>query len=285
MNPDDFEFLSTLVQDKSGIVLSEDKAYLLTSRLNPVATQHGFASIDDMVAAMKLGRTSTRIEEEIVDAMTTNESYFFRDRTPFESFDQDIVPYFVQARSADRKLRIWCAAASSGQEPYSLAILLKEAAHKFAGWRTDILGTDISSEILEKARTGLYSQFEVQRGMPIQMLAKYFEKRGEMWQIDSAIRAMVEYRRFNLLDRMVGLGTFDIVFCRNVLIYFDRETKADILSRISQQMSSDGVLVLGAAETVIGISSVFEPVQGQRGFFQKSTTSGEQLPDLARLSA
>ena len=121
--------------------------------------------------------------------------------------------------------------------------------------------------------------------MPIQLLAKYFDKRGEMWQIDSAIRAMVEYRRFNLLDRMAGLGAFDIVFCRNVLIYFDRETKADILSRISEQMSGDGVLVLGAAETVIGISTVFEPMQGQRGFFQKTAAPSQQQPDLPRLTA
>ena len=275
MKPSDFERLSTLVKERSGIVLSVDKIYLLNSRLNPVATRHGFASIEDMVEALRFGAGATKIEEDIVEAMTTNESYFFRDNKPFDGFKEEMLPHFDKARASTRRMRIWCAAASSGQEPYSLAILMKEAAHAAAGWRNEIIGTDISSEILEKARTGLYSQFEVQRGMPVQLLVKYFEKHGDMWQINSSIRAMVQYRRFNLLDSMSGLGTFDVVFCRNVLIYFDRETKEDILARIAKQMAPDGFLVLGAAETVIGITDQFVPVPSRRGFFRRADFTEE----------
>ena len=286
MNTSEFEFLSTLVKSKSGIVLSTDKTYLLVSRLNPVATKHGFASIDEMVSAMKGRRAGPSVENDIVEAMTTNESYFFRDRKPFDAFEKEFLPYFLDARANARQLRIWCAAASSGQEPYTLAMQLKEASHKLASWRTEILGTDISTEILEKARSGLFSQFEVQRGLPIQLLAKYFEKRGELWQIKPEIRAMVQYRKFNLLERMQALGRFDIVFCRNVLIYFDRETKADILARIAEQMAPDGVLVLGAAETVIGITSAFVPMADHRGFYQKASAAAAAEPQaVSRLTA
>ena len=280
MNGSDFELLRELVKRRSGIVISADKAYLLTSRLTPVAVRHGFASIEAMAETMRAGGAGQRIEEAIVNAMTTNESHFFRDRKPFEGFEQEILPHFLKARAAGRRLRIWCAAASSGQEPYSLAIQLREAARQLAGWRTEIIATDISGEVLEKARSGLYSQFEVQRGMPVRLLIKYFEKRGEMWQISAGVRAMVEFRRFNLLDRMAALGTFDVVFCRNVLIYFDRETKADILARIARQMAPDGVIVLGAAETMIGIASEFAPLPGQRGFYRRGEARGEEARRL-----
>ena len=285
MNPAEFEHLAGLVREKSGIVLSADKTYLLNSRLAPVAKQAGHATIADMVASLRKGPANPALEDQIVDAMTTNESYFFRDKKPFEIFEEVMVPDLVQLRAAMRKIRIWCAAASSGQEPYTLAIQLKEMQHKLAGWRTEIIGTDISTEILEKAKAGLYSQFEVQRGMPIQLLVKYFEKRGDMWQVNSAIRAMVQLRRFNLLDRMLGLGTFDIVFCRNVLIYFDTETKADILQRIAAQMAPDGYLVLGAAETVFGITDVFTPVPGQRGAFRRTDFLQKEQAQPSRLSA
>jgi len=168
-----------------------------------------------------------------------------------------------------------------------LSMLLKDASGKLAGWRHDIVGTDISEEILEKAKAGIYSQFEVQRGLPITLLAKYFEKRGEMWQVNAAIRSMVQYRKFNLLDRFQGLGQFDVVYCRNVLIYFDRETKADILERIAAQMPADGYLILGAAETVIGITDVFAPVDGTRGLYQPTgkTAAKPAFPASANSTA
>jgi len=240
----------------------------MNSRLTPVARKHGLDGVGDLVKALKSGARGPKLETDIIEAMTTNESFFFRDTTPFDIFKTVMLPHILQERAGKKNFRIWCAAASAGQEPYSLAMILKENAGKMPGWRHEIVGTDISEEILEKARTGIYSQFEVQRGLPITLLAKYFEKQGDLWQVNSTLRAMVQYRKFNLLDRFQGLGQFDIVFCRNVLIYFDRETKADILERIAAQMPPDGFLILGAAETVIGITDVFEPVKGSRGLYK-----------------
>lgn len=274
MTPTDFEHLSRLVKTRSGIVLTPEKTYLLNSRLLPIARKHGLASVEDLVKAVRMGTKGPALETDIVEAMTTNESFFFRDVTPFDAFRDVVLPHLLETRAAGRSFRIWCAAASAGQEPYSLAMLLREAASKLSGWRHDIIGTDLSEEILEKARAGLYSQFEVQRGLPIQMLTRYFEKRGEMWQVKPDLRAMVQYRKFNLLERMNGLGRFDVVFCRNVLIYFDRETKSDILARIAKQMPEDGFLVLGAAETVIGLTKVFEQVPGARGLYRQVAARG-----------
>lgn len=270
MNTDDFEKLAGLIKAKSGIVLTPEKTYLLNSRLTPVARSFGLDTIEDLVAALTAHNERSRIEAQIIEAMTTNESLFFRDQTPFDSFKNVMVPHFLGARASAKKIRIWCAAASSGQEPYSLCITIKEMAHKLASWKIDILGTDLSEEILEKARAAIYSQFEVQRGMPIQLLVKYFEQRGDMWQAGAALRSMVEYKRFNLLNSFTGLGRFDLVMCRNVLIYFDRETKADILERIAAILAPDGYLILGAAETVVGVTEAFEPVPGARGLYQRA---------------
>lgn len=265
MKPDDFDFLAKLVRDSSGLVLTKDKAYLLESRLMPVARKRGFKGLDELVGKLRMGDRA--LAEDVTEAMTTNESFFFRDQKPFDQFRQVVLPNLLKTRAAKRSFRIWCAAASSGQEPYSLAMILKEEAAKMPGWRTEIIGTDISRDILQKARTGLYSQFEVQRGLPIQLLVKYFKKRDDQWEIDPAIRAMVQYKEWNLLQDLRALGTFDVVFCRNVLIYFDQPTKGKVLEGMSKQMSDDGVLYLGGAETVLGISDKFKPIPGQRGVY------------------
>ena len=204
---------------------------------------------------------------EVTEAMTTNESFFFRDMKPFDQFRTIVLPHMLQARAARKSFRIWSAACSSGQEAYSLAMILKEEAAKLAGWKIEIVGTDISQEVLEKAKAGLYSQFEVQRGLPIQLLVKYFKKNNEMWQIDPAIRAMVQYREYNLLHDVKPLGQFDVVFCRNVLIYFDQPTKTRVLDNVSRLMPDDGFLYLGGAETVLGISDKFRPIPDQRGIY------------------
>lgn len=268
MKPEDFDFLSTLVKDRSGLVLTPDKAYLLESRLMPVARKRGMKGLDELVSSMRT-RMDNVLADEITEAMTTNESFFFRDIKPFDIFRDTVLPNALKARATTKKLRIWCAAASSGQEPYSLAMLLKEAGPKLAGWTIEIIGTDISKDILNKAREGVYSQFEVQRGLPVQLLVKYFKKRDDLWQIDESIRKMVQYKEFNLLETMQSFGTFDIVFCRNVLIYFDQLTKGDVLGRMSKQIADDGVLYLGGAETVLGISEAFQPVKGIRGVYEK----------------
>jgi chemotaxis protein methyltransferase CheR len=265
MKPDDFDYLAKLVKDSSGLVLTKDKAYLLESRLMPVARKRGFKGLDELVGKLRMG--DRPLAEDVTEAMTTNESFFFRDQKPFDQFRQVVLPNLIKTRATKKSFRIWCAAASSGQEPYSLAMILKEEAAKMPGWRTEIVGTDISRDILQKARAGLYSQFEVQRGLPIQMLVKYFKKRDDQWEIDPAIRAMVQYKEWNLLQDLRALGTFDVVFCRNVLIYFDQPTKGKVLEGMSKQMSDDGVLYLGRAETVIGISDKFKPIPGQRGVY------------------
>ncbi|WP_428645857.1 CheR family methyltransferase [Roseibium sp.] len=268
MTPSEFEFLKNFLKTKSGLVLSNDKQYLVESRLLPVARSSKLETLSAVIQQIQRGGNRA-LETEVIEAMTTNESFFFRDKTPFEHFRDTMLPALLESRASRKQIKIWCAAASTGQEPYSLAICLKEDKAKMPGWRTRILGTDLSQEVLEKAKTGLYSQFEVQRGLPIQMLLKYFEQKGDMWQITPEMRAMVEWRKFNLLESFSLLGEFDIVFCRNVLIYFDQETKSEILGRLAKSLPDDGYLVLGAAETVVGLTDAFKPVPGKRGLFQK----------------
>lgn len=269
MSPQDFEFISSLIKSRSGLVLTPDKSYLLESRLMPVARKHGLKGLDELVGQMR-SRNDEAMIVEVTEAMTTNESFFFRDIKPFDLLRDDVLPPLIENRATRKHLRIWCAAASSGQEPYSIAMVLKELGAKLAGWRLDILGTDISRAILDKAQAGKYSQFEVQRGMPIQLLLKYFDKTEETWQIKDEIRNMVQYKYWNLLDDLRPLGGFDIVFCRNVLIYFDAETKGKVLEQISNLMPEDGMLFLGGAETVLGVTDKFKPVPGQRGVYARA---------------
>ena len=267
MKPDDFEFLSRTVRERSGLQLTQDKSYLLESRLMPVARKYGAKSLDEFITAVRRQADEERLRA-ITDAMTTNETLFFRDTKPFEQFKRMVLPKLLQARATQRHVRIWCAASSSGQEPYSLAMVIKEEGAKLAGWRFEITATDISQEMIDRARAGLYSQFEVQRGLPIQLLMKYFKQIEDRWQLDDQIRSMVQYRLFNLLDEPRVLGNFDVVFCRNVLIYFDQPTKARVLERIAKLLPSDGVLYLGGAETVLGITDRFEPVPSERGIYR-----------------
>jgi len=280
MKPEDFEFISRLIKSKSGLVLSQDKTYLLESRLMPIARKRGLKDLTELIGLLRGG--DRNLVEEVVDAMTTNESFFFRDTKPFDQFRHVVLPHMIKARASKKHLRIWCAAASSGQEPYSLAMILDEFKSQLAGWRIDIVGTDISREILTKARAGLYSQFEVQRGLPIGLLVKYFQKKEDQWQISADIRSKVQYKEFNLLEDFRPLGQFDVVYCRNVLIYFDQPTKSDVLARISALMPDDGFLFLGGAETVLGISDKFKPLARQRGIYQLNRPGAPDV-DLAAL--
>jgi len=279
MRTEDFELISGLLKQRSGLVLPIDKVYLLESRLTPIAHKRGLETLDDLVNEVRLKRKEDLLTE-ITEAMTTNESFFFRDNKPFDLFKDTVMPQLMQSRSSKRKLRIWCAAASTGQEPYSLAIILKEMEAKLPGWNIEIIGTDISQEVLDKAKVGLFSQFEVQRGLPIQLLIKYFNQVGDMWQISDEIKNMVSYRKFNLLDPFTLLGSFDVIFCRNVLIYFDQPTKTEVLERMRKLIPDDGTLFLGAAETVLGITDKFKPVQGQRGLYSTSEASIDFIEKL-----
>ena len=279
MTPPDYEYLRKLLKDQSGLDLSADKQYLIESRLVPLSRKAGLSGIPELVQKTKAGSAS--LVAQVVEAMTTNETFFFRDKIPFDHFRQSIMPEIVKARAARKSVRIWCAAGSTGQEPYSLAMCLKEMESQLVGWRVEIVATDLSQEVLEKSKAGLYSQFEVQRGLPIQLLVKHFKQTGEFWQIHPDIRAMVQHRQFNLLHDFSQLGSFDVIFCRNVLIYFDQDTKINILNRLCRIMEPDGFLVLGAAETVVGLTDTFKPHPDKRGLYRPNDSRNVKAPMVA----
>jgi chemotaxis protein methyltransferase CheR len=266
VTPTEYEYLRKFLRDHSGLDLSADKQYLIESRLLPLARKAGLSGIGELVQKLQGGPST--LQTNVVEAMTTNETFFFRDKVPFEHFRDTIMPEIIKARAGRRSVRIWCAAGSTGQEPYSLAMCLKEMAAALTGWRVEIIATDLSQEVLEKAKAGIYSQFEVQRGLPIQMLVKHFKQTGETWQINPELRAMVQHRQLNLLHDFSQLGTFDVIFCRNVLIYFDQDTKINIFNRLARQIEPDGFLVLGAAETVVGLTDTFRPIAERRGLYK-----------------
>lgn len=277
INASDYDFFSRFLKQKSGLVLSEDKHYLLESRLMPLLRKFDLADFSKLASVLRDGSSPT-ITAAVVEAMTTNETLFFRDKAPFEDFIRTMLPTLCAARPPGHRLRIWCAAASTGQEPYSLAILLLENMGIIGRREIEIIGTDLSNEVLDRARAGRYNQFEVQRGMGVQMLLKYFTKVGELWEVKESVRKMVQFKKFNLLESYAGLGTFDIVFCRNVLIYFDAPTKTDILSRIARVLTPDGYLVLGAAETVIGVGDAFKPLPQHRCTYVPNVAAVESRP-------
>ncbi len=266
MNSPDYEYLRKLLKERSGLDLSADKQYLIESRLLPLARKAGLSGIPELVQKLQGG--SSALITSVVEAMTTNETFFFRDKVPFDHFRETVMPEVLKARAGRRSVRIWCAAGSTGQEPYSLAMTLREMGAALTGWRVEIIATDLSQEVLEKAKTGVYSQFEVQRGLPIQHLVKYFKPNGETWQINPELRAMIQHRQLNLLQDFSHLGTFDVIFCRNVLIYFDQETKINVFNRLARQIEPDGFLVLGAAETVVGLTDAFRPITDRRGLYK-----------------
>lgn len=276
MSPQDFDFVAQLLKQRSGLTIGPDKAYLLESRLNPVARKHGFSGLTDLIQGLRL-RGDQTLTRDVVEAMTTNESFFFRDTKPFEQFRRLVLPHMLEKRASRRSFRIWSAACSSGQEAYSLSMILKEFDSKLAGWRVEMIGTDISTEILDKAKEGVYSQFEVQRGLPVQLLVKHFTQEGDRWRISPEIKRMVTYRIFNLLEDPAPLGQFDVVFLRNVLIYFDQPTKAKVLERVAKQMAPDGFLYLGGAETVLGITDRFQVVPGERGIYSLATPAQPRM--------
>lgn len=274
MKTEDFDIFSTLVKTRSGLVLTPDKAYLLESRLMPVARKMGLKDLEELARLIR-DKRDEKVMEAVTEAMTTNETFFFRDQKPFDQFKSIVIPHLLKVRAAKKHVRIWSAASSTGQEAYSLAMILAEEGAKFAGWKFDIIGTDLSVEVVDKAKQGVYTQFEVQRGLPIQYLMKNFTQNGDKWQISQKIKDMVQYKTMNLLGDWAGLGQFDIVFIRNVLIYFDGPTKTKILERVSQLMPPDGVMFMGGAETVLGVSDKFRGMDDQRGVYVPASCPAE----------
>ena len=262
----DFDFIRDLVRKQSAIVLEPGKEYLAESRLHPVARQAGLGSIEALVREMRPGRRRD-LEGQVVDALTTNETSFFRDGHPWEALRQSILPEVLERRAARRSISIWCAASSSGQEPYTLALLLREHfAAALHDWNVQILATDISPSMLDRARAGRYSQLEVNRGLPAPLLVRYFRRVGLEWELEERTRSMVEFRAMNLAEPLdwARLPTFDLVLMRNVLIYFDVEMKRSILNRVRSRLQPGGLLLLGSSETTLNLVDGFSSVQWGR---------------------
>ena len=257
VTPTDFEYIRKLLRERSAIALESGKEYLVESRLRPVVRDAGFASISELVESLRNKRMDG-LHQRVVEAMTTHETSFFRDIYPFEALKNVVLPDLATKRAQERSLNIWCAAASSGQEPYTIAMVLREYLLKIPDWPINIVASDISSQILEKARSGSYCQIEVNRGLPATCLTRYFQRNGLLWQIRDELRKMCDFRQINLIEPWPPMPKMDIIFMRNVLIYFDTETKKDILRRIRLLIRPDGYLFLGGAETTINLDDEFE---------------------------
>ncbi len=267
-----FNTIATMLKAKSGLTLGPDKLYLMETRLVSIMRRE---NARDLAALAERMRVNSTLEREIVEAMTTNESLFFRDTKPFDALRQRVLPRLHAARAPGTRLRIWSAAASTGQEAYSIAMVLSEIAISLGDRKIDILGTDIARDALKRGREGVYSQFEIQRGLPMQMLAKYFVKEDLQWRIKPALRALVEFREWNLLADLRALGQFDVIFCRNVLIYFDAPTKSRVLEALAGQLAPDGVLFLGGAETVLGLTTSLQSIQGEPGAYARAPNAAQ----------
>lgn len=263
----ELEYVRDLVYRRSAIVLDAGKDYLLESRLAPLARQRGMASIDELVSRARANALD--LQKWIVEALTTNETSFFRDIHPFEALRDDVFPRLMEARRSTRRLHVWCAAASTGQEPFTIAMTAREHFPELATWDFKIVGTDLCEAVLERAREGLYRQLEVNRGLPATMLVKYFDRRGADWQIKPELRRIVEFKKLNLIEPWPPLGAPDVVFIRNVLIYFDVATKRGILEKLRNTMAPDGALFLGGAETTMNLDDGFERVQAGKAAYYR----------------
>ncbi len=260
----EFTFIQGFLMQRTGILLTSEKRYLVETRLDPVMRQFQIPSFNAVVSRLKAA--DRVLEVAVIDAMTTNETLFFRDKSPFELFENEVMPKLIKARSGGR-IRIWCAACSTGQEPYSLSMILDEMKPRLNGISVEIVATDISEKVLAQAREGIYSQFEVQRGLPIRYLLKHFTQNGMRWHINKALGERIQFKSLNLMQGFKALGPFDLIFCRNVLIYFGEQTKRDVLSRMSDVLAPDGYLFLGGAETVLGVTASFAPHKTERSLY------------------
>jgi chemotaxis protein methyltransferase CheR len=271
MEQDDIAYLAHMLRRRSGLALIKPKLSAFENRLAPVMRRFGFKDLHSLVGELRHGREA--LARAVTEAMTTNESSFFRDLPAFEQFHDVVLPALMLRRAATKRLRIWCAACAAGQEAYSIAMLLGDLKLRAEGWTIDIVGSDISSEMIERAEQGLYSHFEVQRGLPLRRLVENFVQEGANWRISEPLRRMVTFRQFNLLDSFGWLDDIDIVFCRNVLMYFDNRTKAGVLDKIAEILVPDGYLLLGPVETAQGLSNEYDAVDGAPGVHVRARRS------------
>ncbi|HBB34833.1 MAG TPA: chemotaxis protein CheR [Cyanobacteria bacterium UBA8803] len=260
INGSDFDYIRKLVRDRTGVVIAEDKAYLVESRLAFLAKEAGNHSVGGLVTQLRQERFNP-LCQSIVEAMMTNETFFFRDEHPFNALKTFVLPELLKQRQLERTINIWCAACSSGQEPYSIAMLLREHFPQLASWTVHLMASDISTSMIERASSGRYTQHEISRGLPLAFLQKYFQRCDREWLLKPEIRAMVEFRQLNLTAAFGPMLQMDIIFLRNVLIYFDIETKKAILARLRRVLRPDGYLFLGGGETTVNLDDAFEPVQ------------------------
>jgi chemotaxis protein methyltransferase CheR len=269
LEPRSFDYIAKLVRDRSAIVLESSKAYLVESRLSPIARECGLETIGKLIEKLQ-EPNSQGLTQKVVDAMTTNETSFFRDLHPFQALKTDILPNLIKARASERVLNIWSNACSSGQEVYSIAMLIKENFPELAGWKVRLVASDLSTKILDKAKAGVFTQTEINRGLPMPLLLKYFGKQGIQWKLNDEIRSMVEFRTINLIETFpTAISQMDIVFLRNVLIYFSPETKSSILTRIRASLRSDGYLFLGGSETTMNLKVKFEKQQNGNAVYYR----------------
>jgi chemotaxis protein methyltransferase CheR len=268
-----FQFISNLVRERSAISLEPGKEYLVESRLGPVARDNGLASLEDLVAAIRQPGAQN-LTRQVVEAMTTNETSFFRDIHPFDALRQQILPELIAKRSKERTICVWSNACSSGQEPYTIAMILREHFPELNGWTVRLIGSDLSTQILKRARDGVFNQTEVNRGLPAPLLIKYFQKEGLQWRIKDELRRMVDFQQINLVETWPAtLPKMDIVFLRNVLIYFQPETKKVILDKLKNSLRPDGYLFLGGAETTMNLDTSFSRVQLGKAVCYQHTAS------------
>ncbi|MFO1150926.1 MAG: protein-glutamate O-methyltransferase CheR [Alsobacter sp.] len=266
----DFSFLQSFLLRRSGAALWAEKRYVADLRLGALVAEHHFADVSVLLADVRR-QPDGELAARVVEAMTTNETFFFRDSRPFQHIETVLLPQLAAARRDRKLLRIWCAAVSSGQEAYSLAILVARQAALLSSLRVEIVATDISREMIEKARAGRYSHFEVQRGLPIQCLLDNFSQDGETWVIAEPLRRAVDFRVMNLLQDAPGLGQFDLILLRNVLIHLDMAVKADVLARAARHLAPDGLLLLGSAESALGLGDAVMPHPEHRGFYARTS--------------
>lgn len=264
MRAHEFQRLGEVLRDHSGAVLAENTMSAVAVKLGPVLREFDFPSMAHLTLALSRP-DSVLLRQRVAEAVAVPESYFFRNRDCFAYIGDAMLPQLMKRRAEERRLRIWSAACSTGQEAYSLAMLLAEKSRALDGWSVEIVATDFSQAVLRKAQAGQYSQFEVQRGLPVQLLIKYFEKLGALWQVKPEIRERIDFREQNLLHSYEELGRFDIILCRNVLIYLGTDQRISVLDRLARTLSPDGYLVLGAAETTLGFSKEFQRVSKQLG--------------------
>jgi chemotaxis protein methyltransferase CheR len=268
MTDQDFDFIRKLLYDRSAIALEDNKQYLVESRLAPMVRELKLASIADLVGLLR-APFSNGLQQKVVEAMVTTETTFFRDLHPFEALRKAVIPDLISRRQNERVLNIWCAACSTGQEPYSIAMLVREHFPELAAWKVNILATDLSRDVLARAREGRFSQVEVNRGLPAALLLKHFRQHGSLWQLHDDVRSMVEFQELNLVRAWYPLPRMDLVFLRNVMIYFDVETKKSILGRMARVLQPDGYLLLGGAETTFNLNDSYKRVeQHKTGFYQ-----------------